>query len=143
MTRNEALKYRQNIESAASTMNDESALQAVDLFPSYEKLVSTNTTVERGFRFRYDEKLYRTEQPVYTFDGTYAPGPGTESLYSEVTLEEEGTHDNPIHYNGNMELYESKYYTQNDILYLCTRSTGVPVFNPLADLVGIYVEVAK
>lgn len=34
------------------------------------------------------------------------------------------------------------YYTQDDLTYLCIRSTGVPVYNDLAELVGIYVELA-
>ena len=42
-----------------------------------------------------------------------------------------------------MELEETKYYTQNEVLYYCFRSTGQPVFNDLADLVGIYVEVSN
>jgi hypothetical protein len=28
------------------------------------------------------------------------------------------------------------------VVYLCTRSTGVPVYNALKDLVGIYVTEA-
>lgn len=29
------------------------------------------------------------------------------------------------------------------VTYLCTRDTGIPVYNPLKDLVGLYVEVAE
>ena len=38
-------------------------------------------------------------------------------------------------------LFEGKYYSQFDVVYICTRSTGVAVYNNLADLVGLYVEV--
>ena len=41
-----------------------------------------------------------------------------------------------------MELVEGLYYSQNGVTYLCIRSTGVPVYNNLADLVHLYVEVA-
>lgn len=44
-------------------------------------------------------------------------------------------------YNGNMELLSSKYYTQSGQTYRCTRDTGTAVYHPLAELVGIYVEV--
>ena len=40
-----------------------------------------------------------------------------------------------------MELSEGLYYSQNGILYRCTQSTGQPVYNALAELVGLYVEV--
>lgn len=74
----------------------------------------------------------------------YTPGPGTEALYSEVSADEQaGTFDNPIPYNNNMELNAILYYSQNGVVYRCIRDTGIPVYNNLADLVGIYVEVAS
>lgn len=141
MTREHALRLRSLIESMSKELADADAVEAMELFPTYEKLVAQNAVVERGFRFRYNGKLYRTEQPKYTFNGVYAPGVGTESLFSEVTLPGDGTQDKPIEYSGNMALENGKYYTQNGVVYLCNRDTGVPVYNALADLVGIYVEV--
>lgn len=35
------------------------------------------------------------------------------------------------------------YYTQDGVTYLCTRDTGIAVYNDLSDLVGIYVEEAS
>ena len=52
------------------------------------------------------------------------------------------TNENGI-YNGNMELFAGKYYTQSGQTYHCTRDTGTAVFHPLAELVGIYVEVVE
>ena len=42
-----------------------------------------------------------------------------------------------------MALENGKYYTQNDVMYLCTRDTANAVYNNLADLVGVYVEVVQ
>ena len=128
--------------TAANAIDDATALEAMVLYPMFKDLVAAKEKVNKGFRFQYADKLWRTEQPEYTFDGVYAPGPGTESLFSEVAKEGEGTRDNPIHYNNNMELVEGKYYEQGGIVYRCFRSTGVPVYNNLADLVGIYVVLA-
>lgn len=42
---------------------------------------------------------------------------------------------------GDMSALESgKYYSQGGVKYLCTRDTGIAVYQPLADLVGVYVE---
>lgn len=71
------------------------------------------------------------------------PGEGTESLYTEVTESHAGTIEDPIPYNGNMELENGKYYSQDGVIYLCTRDTEIPVYQPLKDLVGIYVETAS
>ena len=41
-----------------------------------------------------------------------------------------------------MALTAGLYYVQDYVIYLCTRDTGNPVYNPLAELVGLYVELA-
>ena len=96
-----------------------------------------------GFRFQYEGKLYRTEQPEYTFVDTYVPGSvGTESLFSKVDETHAGTIEDPIPYETNMEIYEGLYYSQNGVTYLCTRSSGQPLQHDLSALVGNYVEPA-
>lgn len=72
----------------------------------------------------------------------FIPGPGMESLYSEVCETHNGTLDDPIPYDGNMALTAGLHYMQDWVIYLCTRDTVNPVYNPLADLVGLYVEKA-
>lgn len=139
-------RYRGIIETAMQGVDDETALQAVSIFPDYGELIERTKggnmgAVEKGFRFSYNGELWRTEQPKHTFDGVYAPGVGTESLYSKVALPSEGGEDAPIEYTGNMEIFEGKYYTQDGVLYRCTRSSGQPLQHPLSALVGLYVEV--
>lgn len=46
-------------------------------------------------------------------------------------------------FDGNMELTAGLYYTQDGVTYLCNRNTGQPVYNSLAELVGLYVEIAE
>jgi hypothetical protein len=41
-----------------------------------------------------------------------------------------------------MELTEGLYYIEYDVVYLCIRSSGQPVYHELNALVGLYVEVA-
>ena len=67
---------------------------------------------------------------------------GTESLYERIDETHAGTIDDPIPYEGNMALTAGLYYSQGGVIYLCTRDTVNPVYNALADLVGLYVEVA-
>ena len=68
----------------------------------------------------------------------------TRKSWSPLADEEhDGTQYDPIPYEGNMALENGKYYTQGGVLYKCTRDTGNPVYNTLAELVGIYVEVVS
>ena len=138
-----ALQLRPVMEQAAQSLEDAVALTAVELFPHWKELVKEGRTVDRGFRFRYGDKLWRTEQPKYTFVAHQIPGAqGMESLFSVIDESHAGTYEDPIPYDRNMEIYEGLYYIENGITYLCTRSSGQPLYNDLSALIGHYVEVA-
>lgn len=139
-----ARQQRQVYDTAAGYLTDEEALTAKGAYHTWEELVETGEIVVRGYRFQYSGKLYKTAQPSYTFVETYVPGTaGTESLFEVIDESHAGTLADPVPYDGNMELVEGKYYTQNGAVYRCIRSTGAAVYHPLADLVGIYVEPAE
>ena len=138
-----ALQLRPVIESASQSLEDAVALTAVELFPKWSDCVSQAMKVIRGFRFQYDGKLYRVEQPEYIFVEYYVPGElGTESLFSKVDVSHAGSTEDPIPFETNMEIFEGLYYTQYGVLYLCTRNSGQPLHHDLALLIGSYVEVA-
>ena len=134
----EARKLRPIIEQAMQSINGNDALIARSMYPTFESIIGK--TVKHGFKFTYGGKLWRTEQPEMTIQEHYAPGMGTESLYSEVCETHAGTLEDPIPYNGNMALESGKYYSQDGKVYRCTRDTGNPVYNALSELVGLYVE---
>lgn len=100
-------------------------------------------TITAGTKMQYGDRLWQALQD-HTLMSIYPPSITTASLYKEVTPDDDtlGTKDNPIEYNGNMALEEGKYYTQDGVVYLCTRDTVNPVYHALKDLVGLYVEVA-
>ena len=134
----EARKIRPIIEQAMQSINGNDALTARSMYPTFESIIGK--TVKHGFKFTHGGKLWRTEQPEMTIQEHYAPGMGTESLYSEVCETHAGTLEDPIPYNGNMALESGKYYSQNSKIYRCTRDTVNPVYNALSELVGLYVE---
>lgn len=134
MTRSEALKIRSIIEKAVISLSDEDALNAPMFYPSW-KVGEAYTT---GFRIKHNDVLYRVIQD-HTSQADWKPDT-TPSLYTRVDETHTGTVDNPIPYEGNMVLEYGKYYTENEIIYLCTRDTVNPVYSPLVDLIGIYIE---
>ena len=136
----EARKLRPIIEQAMQSIDGNDALTARSLYPTFESIIGK--TMKQGFKFTHGGKLWRTEQPEMTIQEHYAPGMGTESLYSEVCETHAGTLEDPIPYNGNMALESGKYYSQNSKIYRCTRDTGNPVYHALSELVGLYVEEA-
>ena len=139
----DAKMYRAAIEAGANAVerSDLDALAVKGIYPAWESLIG-QTVDKAGFKFTYGDKLYKTIPESHTFQSDWIPGVGTESLYTVIDEGHAGTLDDPIPYDGNMELTEGLYYSQDGIVYLCTRSTGQPVYHALSDLVGLYVEVA-
>ena len=135
-----ARKLRPIVEQAMQSVDGNDALTARMFYPKFADIIGK--TVKQGFKFTYGDKLYKTAQPEMTVAEHYPPGIGTESLYTEICETNSGTADDPIPYDGNMALVNGLYYTQDGLTYLCIRSTGVPVYNKLAELVDIYVEPA-
>jgi hypothetical protein len=121
------------------TVDDNTALRMRDFYPTFESIVG-QTIEKQGFKFTYADKLWATVQHNLLIQAHYPPGIGMESLYTEVCETHAGTMEDPIPYNGNMRLENGKYYIQDNVIYLCTRDTVNPVYNPLAELVGVYVE---
>lgn len=125
-----------------------SPAEALQVQSWYPKLFETEGYEEgkpifTGTRVQYYGKLWEVRQD-HNIASHFAPSLATASLWKEVTEEgaDVGTIENPIAYEGNMELEEGRYYSQDGVVYLCTRSTGAPVYNALKDLVGIYVTEA-
>ena len=137
-----AMLIKQQINTI--TVDDQTALRMRRYYPTFAELVGQ--TVTKGTKFRADDSedadLYKTIQPELTIQAHYPPGVGTESLYTRIDETHDGTQYDPIPYDGNMALENGKYYIQDDVVYLCNRDTGQPVYNALAELVGLYVEVA-
>ena len=139
-----ALQLRPIIEMASQSIADSVALTAVELFPKWKDLVGNSGKADKGFRFRHEGKLYRTEQPEYTFVSAHIPGSsGTESLFSVVDETHAGTKEDPISYEKNMEICAGKYYIQYDVIYLCIRDSIQPLQHDLSALTGIYVDAIE
>ena len=134
---------RQQINTIA--VDNQTALRMRIYYPTFSELVGQ--TVKKGTKFRAtdseDADLYTVIQPELTIQEHYPPGTGTESLYTRIDEQHDGTKYDPIPYDGNMALVNGLYYTQGGVLYLCNRDTVNPVYHALSELVGLYVEVAE
>jgi hypothetical protein len=117
------------------TVDDNTALRMLSFYPEW----AANTIYEVGFKVQRNGKLWRVLQ-AHTSQTTWEPE-NAASLWEQINETHSGTLEDPIPYEGNMALTNGIHYSQNGVIYLCTRDTGNPVYNSLADLVGLYVEV--
>ena len=127
-----ALLIRQQINSLA--VDDSTALRMREFYPVWE----AGQDYPVGFKVQYGGALYKVLQAHTSQDG-WEPE-NAPSLWTEICESHAGTLTDPIPYSGNMALESGKYYIQDYVIYLCTRDTINPVYNPLAELVGLYVE---
>ena len=119
------------------TVDDATAYRMREFYPMWE----AGKDYPVGYKLTYNGELYRVVQ-AHTSQASWLPGAGTESLYTRINEQHDGSKYDPIPYNGNMALESGKFYAQGGVTYKCTRDTGNPVYNALSELVGLYVEVA-
>lgn len=141
MTLKEARAYRAAIEAGSNAVerSDADALAVKSIYPVWKDLIG-KTVDKAGFKFTHNGDLYKTIPASHTFAEQWVPGVGTESLYTRIDEAHAGTLEDPIPYNGNMALTNGLYYSQDSAIYRCNRDTINPVYNPLIELVGLYVE---
>ena len=128
----------QVVQMQAQELDDAQALTVKAIYPQWLEIIGK--TVKLGYKFLYGNVLYKTLQDSLLIQEQYIPGEDTESLYAVIDETHAGTQEDPIPYNGNMQLENGKYYSQDGMLYLCNRDTDIPVYQELKALVGLYVE---
>lgn len=131
----ESYKLRPIIEQAVQSLNDSTAVQAVELYPKW----AVGVAYAVGFKVQYNGRLYKVLQE-HTSQADWTPDI-VPSLFTEINETDEGTLENPIPYNGNMELKQGKYYSQYGVIYICTRD--IAATHDLSALVGHYVEIVE
>lgn len=132
---NAALRIKPFLQKGAQHLDDAEALEVKGIYAEWEVGVSVKVHEKR----LYGDKLYRCVQ-AHTTQADWTPDVSA-SMWEVIDETHAGTIDDPIPYDGNMALENGKYYIQGGVTYHCTRDTVNPVYNPLSELVGLYVEV--
>lgn len=115
------------------TVDDNTALRMKQFYPKWAE----NTAYTVGEKVQYNGNLWRVVQ-AHTAQIGWEPV-NAPSLWEQINETYGGTLEDPIPYDGNMALENGKHYSQNSTIYLCNRDTVNPVYNKLAELVGLYV----
>lgn len=121
-------------------ITDEDALQRPLLVYAWESYIGKSLT--NGQIVSYNDTLYRVRQDISAVLADQYPSLDTAALFEAIEVEASGTADDPIAYVPPMEIFNGKYYTQNGVLYLCTRDSGTALSHDLSALVGLYVTTA-
>lgn len=120
-------------------IDDKTALRMKDYYPTFESIIGKE--VPAGFKFTYKSDLWKVRQK-HTPQDIYPTSVDTASLYERINETNTGTKEDPIPYDQTMEVYEGLYYTYGDVLYLCIRNSGQPLYAEPNLLPG-YFEVVE
>lgn len=137
ISENEVLSMLITVQINTLSVDDDTAVRMTAFYPEWAK----DTAYTIGYKVQYLGKLYKVVQ-AHTSQETWTPNI-TASLYERIDEVHDGTKYDPVPYEGNMTLYNGKYYIEDNVTYLCNRDTVNPVYNKLSELVGIYVEVVE
>ena len=129
-----AMLIKQQINTLS--VDDNTALRMTEFYPVW----SAGQAYTAGYKVQHGGKLWRCLQAHTSQTGWETEN--APALWTEICETHAGTLTDPIPYNGNMALEAGKYYIQDSFVYRCTRDTVNPVYNALADLIGLYVEKA-
>lgn len=141
MTRAEAKAYRGKIDGVLTKVTtDAEALEYAELYP----LWSGEKDYSIGDRVRDGGKLYRCYNAI-SANLTWRPSV-TPAHWERVTVDEDGTIDNPITAAAGMRYYKDLYYADAGKTYKCIRDDsngqGTILQYLPSQLVGIYFEEA-
>lgn len=119
------------------SLSNKEALEVKEFYPEWS---ADSVEVKKGERYLHGDLLWEVVQN-HTTQELWKPSLATASLWKVVDEEHAGTQEDPIPYNPPMEIFKDKYYTQNEVLYKCTRNSGIPLSHDLSALIGTYVEL--
>lgn len=118
-------------------VDDQTACRMREFYPEWVAGIAYTA----GYKVQSNGKLWRCRQANTSQEG-WEPE-NVPALWEEICETHDGSLYDPIPYEGNMALVSGKYYSQDGVTYLCNRDTVNPVYNPLRELVGIYVEEVR
>ena len=128
------------IKTARQITDDQEALAVKCLYKNWSKQLGRELVV--GEYVQHGDKLYRV-LTTHVAQADWEPGVGTESLFVVVDKTHAGTIDDSIPWNANMECEEGKYYSEDGVIYLCVRSSGIALQCKIVDVLGNYFQVAN
>ena len=121
---------------------DDKALKFKAMYPDWKAGIDIKQKdIDEGKnRYVYEGKLYKCKLAHTTAD-YWKPGIDTASLWEVINESHTGTLEDPIPYDINMAVYKDKYYIYEDVIYLCLRDSGKPLYAEPSALLDNYFKI--
>lgn len=127
------------IACAIPLMTNDQILQCVSVLPDWKSFI--NSKMENKQRFKFEGEPWEARQEIAVVLEGQEPGISTAALYQRIEGSHAGTQEDPIPYSQLMTVYKDKYYTQNEVLYLCIEDSGQPLYADCENLPRYFQKV--
>lgn len=145
--REQAKAIREAMDKAGMLLEASQAASLVRLYKPWKafEVDQNNGNIEKavhykvGERCRFNDFVYECRQE-HDSQELYNPELAP-ALWTKLNVDHTGGMEDPIPYSSGMIIEKDKYYSEDGIIYLCTRNSEYPLYHNLKDLIGQYVEV--
>lgn len=127
------------IACAIPLMTNDQILQCVSVLPEWKSFIGGK--MEAHQRFQFNKEAWESRQEISVVLEGQEPGISTAALYQRIESKHVGTQEDPIPYSQLMTVYKDKYYTQNEVLYLCIEDSGQPLYADCESLPRYFQKV--
>ena len=118
-------------------MTVEESIELADYFPIWKE----GEPMPIGRKVSFNGSLFEVLQE-HTSQSDWNPK-DAKSLYKVVQVTSNGTKADPVVWEQGMVLEEGKFYKDGEVIYLCIRDSGNPLYYSLDVLFGNYVDVVN
>lgn len=128
-----------SIACAIPLMTNDQILQCVSVLTEWKEFIGGK--MEANQRFQFNNEAWESRQEIPVVLEGQEPGISTAALYQRIESSHAGTQEDPIPYSQLMTVYKDKYYTQNDVMYLCLEDSGQPLYADCESLPRYFQKV--
>lgn len=129
------------IAYAIPLMTNDQILQCVSVLTEWKEFIGGK--MEANQRFQFNKEAWESRQEIPVVLEGQEPGINTAALYQRIESKHAGTQEDPIPYSPLMTVYRDKYYTQNEVLYLCLEDSGQPLYADCESLPRYFQKVEE
>ena len=119
------------LKTADFTTEEYNVFATAEMYPKWEP----NVDYKANDRILHEGVIYKVVQPVHSIENQAPNAEGMLAIYSPLstgTVSEEsvGTKEDPITFISGMEVFENKYYTYANKLWLCNAYMNPCIWTP-------------
>lgn len=119
-------------------LSDQDSLKVKSIYPTWISMIGKR--LPKNHKVTYNGLLYKSINDIEEIKEENNPKESSD-LYEEIIELHSGDKNDPIKYKSGIVLELGKYYTQNNIIYICFKDSSLATEDDITKYLGIYVSI--